>query len=448
MNSLLRFFSTLSIITISIGNISAQESWSLEQCIGYAIENNIQVKQQELNVRINENSYTQSKFAHFPNLNASANHNYNFGRAIDYGSNTVSNDLASTSISVSSSVALFNGFQITNTRLQNAIDLQASISDVEELKNNISLNIASAYLQILFYEELVETNKKQVELSKLQKERTQILVNAGSLPEGNLFEIEAQLASDELQLVSAQNQLDMAYLLLIQMLDLKTVENFRIQKPNLQGFDETIPSDSPLNLFEQSQNFLPQIKAANLRVISAQKGLAIAKGGYYPRLSLSGSYSSGVRNYLKENPPLLTNDPFMEQIKQNASYSVGLNLTIPIFNSWQVRTSVSNARINTEMARLNFENKKNTLFKEIQQASADATAALKKYQATNKSLSALQESYRYTEQKFGLGMVTTLDYTTAKTRLAKAETDLLQAKYEFIFKTKILDFYKGNPIKL
>jgi outer membrane protein len=426
----------------------AQESWSLEQCIAYAIENNIQLKQQELNVRVNENRYTQSKFAHLPNLNANANHNYNFGRAIDYGSNTVSSDLASTSMSISSSVTLFGGFQITNTREQNSIDLQASISDVNELKNNISLNIASAYLQILFYEELVETNKKQVELSELQKDRTQILVKAGSLPEGNLFEIEAQLASDELQLVSAQNQLDMAYLVLIQMLDLKTIENFRIQKPNLEGFDETIPSDSPLNLFEQSQNFLPQIKAANLRVISAQKGLAIAKGGYYPRLSLSGSYSTGARNYLKENPPLLTNDPFMEQIKQNASYSVGLNLTIPIFNAWQVRTSVSNARINTEMARLNFENKKNTLFKEIQQASADATAALKKYQATTKSLSALQESYRYTEQKFGLGMVTTLDYTTAKTRLAKSETDLLQAKYEFIFKTKILDFYKGNPIKL
>ncbi len=448
MKSLLRFFSILSLITISLGNISAQESWSLEQCIGYAIENNIQVKQQELNVRLNENSYTQSKFAHLPNLNANANHNYNFGRAIDYGSNTVSSDLASTSMSVSSSVTIFGGFQITNSRLQNKIDLQASIADVEELKNNISLNIASAYLQILFYEELVETNKKQVELSTLQKDRTQILVNAGSLPEGNLFEIEAQLASDELQLVSAQNQLDMAYLVLIQMLDLKTVENFRIQKPDLQGFDETIPADSPLNLFEQSQNFLPQIKAANLRVMSAQKGLAIAKGGYYPRLSLSGSYSSGARNYLKENPPLLTNDPFMEQIKQNASYAIGINLSIPIFNSWQVRTSVSNARINTEMARLNFENKKNTLFKEIQQASADAIAALKKFQATNKSLSALQESYRYTEQKFGLGMVTTLDYTTSKTRLAKAETDLLQAKYEFIFKTKILDFYKGNPIKL
>jgi outer membrane protein len=447
MNPLVRIFLLLPIFAFSLTNSNAQEGWSLEQCIGYAIENNIQVKQQELSIKINENTFTQSKYSHLPNLNASASHNYNFGRAIDYGSNTVSNDLSSSGLTVSSSVALFNGFQITNTRKREFIDLQASISDIEKLKNSISLNIASAYLQILFYEELVETNRKQVELSKLQKERTSILVNAGSLPEGNIYEIEAQLASDELQLVNAQNQLEMAYLLLVQMLDLKSAENFRIQKPNLQGFDETIPTDSPVSLFEQSQQFLPQIKSAQLRVSSAEKGFAIAKGGYFPRLSLSGTYNSGVRMFLKE-PASLTNEPFMDQFKQNASYTVGLSLTIPIFNAMQVRTSVSTAHINTDLARLNLENEKNVLFKEIQQAFTDASAALKKYQATTKSLSALQESFRYTEQKFGLGMVTTLDYTTAKTRLAKAETELLQSKYDFIFKTKILDFYKGNPIKL
>jgi outer membrane protein len=447
MNPLVRIFLPLSFLPLLLTSASAQEGWSLEQCIGYAIENNIQVKQQELNIKINENSFTQSKYSHLPNLNASASHNYNFGRAIDYGSNTVSNDLSSSGLSASSSVALFNGFQITNTRKRESINLQASISDIEKLKNSIALNIASAYLQILFYDELVATNRKQVELSNLQKERTSILVKAGSLPEGNIYEIDAQLASDELQLVNAQNQLEMAYLVLIQMLDLKSAENFRIQKPNLEGFDETIPTDSPINLFEQSQQFLPQIKSAQLRVSSAEKGFAIARGGYYPRLSLSGSYNTGVRMFLKE-PASLTNEPFMEQFKQNASYSVGLSLTIPIFNALQVRTSVSTARINTDMARLNLENEKNILFKEIQQAYADANAALKKYYATTKSLSALQEAYRYTEQKFGLGMVTTLDYTTAKTRLAKAETELLQSKYEFIFKTKILDFYKGNPIKL
>lgn len=447
MNPLVRIFLLLSLFAFSLTNSNAQEGWSLEQCIGYAIENNIQVKQQELSIKMNENNFSQSKYSHLPNLNATASHSYNFGRAIDYGSNTVSNDLSSSGLTLSSSVALFNGFQITNTRKKEYINLQASISDIEKLKNSISLNIASAYLQILFYEELVETNRKQVELSKLQKERTSILVNAGSLPEGNIYEIEAQLASDELQLVNAQNQLEMAYLLLVQMLDLKSVENFRIQKPNLQGFDETIPTDSPVSLFEQSQQFLPQIKSAQLRVSSAEKGFEIAKGGYFPRLTLNGTYNSGVRMFLKE-PASLTNEPFMDQFKQNASYTVGLSLTIPIFNAMQVRSSVSNARINTDMARLNLENEKSILFKEIQQASTDALAALKKYYATTKSLSALQESFRYTEQKFGLGMVTTLDYTTAKTRLAKAETELLQSKYDFIFKTKILDFYKGNPIKL
>jgi outer membrane protein len=442
------FFAIILLFSMSENKLNAQEPWSLEQCISYALENNIQIKQQELNLKVSENRLTQSKMSHLPNLNASANHNYNFGRAIDYGSNTVSKDLASTSFSISSSVTLFNGFQITNSRKQDALNLQASISDVEKLKNNVSLNIASAYLQILYYEELVETAKKQIELSTLQKERTSVLVKAGSLPEGNLLEIEAQLASDELQLVNTQNQLDMAYLVLVQMLDIKTSENFRILKPNLEGFEGSSPADSPIALFAQSQTFMPQIKSADIRVASAVKGLDIAKGGQYPRISLGANINSGSRWYLKESPPIFVNDPFNEQIKNNASVSVGASLTIPIFNGYQVKTSISNAIINVDMAKLNLENEKNILYKDIQQAYTDALAALKKFNATEKSLNALEEAFRYSEQKFSVGLVTSFDYTTSKTRLAKAQADLISAKYEYIFKTKILDFYRGVPIKL
>jgi len=446
MLRLVNLITTLVLLFIASSSIG-QETWSLERCIEYALENNIQIKQQELNVKVSENQLTRSKLSAYPNLNASVNHNYSFGRAIDYGTNTVSQDMEATSFSINSNVTLFNGFQITNSRKQDHFNLMASISDVEKLRNNISLNVAAAYLQILFSQELVETAKKQVELTSMQIERTKQLVNAGSLPEGNLLEIEAQLASDELQLVNTQNQLELSYLTLTQFLDIKSTEGFTIETPNLTGFDETIPASSPHNVFDQAVNFLPQIKGASLRVNSAEKGVQIAKGGQSPRLSLGTSYSSGSRRFLKSNP-LVSEDPFMDQIKDNASLSIGLSLSIPIFNGWQVKTSISNAFISLDNARYNLEQEKNMLYKDIQQAYTDALAALKKFKASEKSVKALEEAFRYAEHRFNLGLVNSLDYTTAKTRLTKAEADLLSAKYEFIFKSKILDFYQGNPLSL
>jgi len=425
-----------------------QEPWSLEQCINYALENNIQIKQQALNVKVSENQLSRAKMSSLPTLNAGINQNYSFGRTTNFITNQKErNDIQSSSFNVSTQVNLFNGFQISNTRKQEAINLLAALSDVDKLKNSISLNIAAAYLQILFSEELVETTKKQVELSVLQVERTSVMVKAGSLPEGNLLEIEAQLASDELQLVNAQNQLELSYLTLTQFLDLRNPENFKIQKPQLSNFSQSIPNDSPLSIFISAQDALPQIKSATYRVSSAEKGVLIAKGGIYPRLSLGASYGTGAQKLLKSNP-LITMDPFMDQIKDNANTNIGLSLSVPIFNGWQVKTSISNAMIGLENARYSLDNEKNMLFKEIQQAYADANASLKKYKATEKNLSALVEAFRYSEQKFNLGMLTSFDYTTNKTRLAKAQADLLQAKYEFIFKTKILDFYRGIPIKL
>ncbi|MFP4556824.1 MAG: TolC family protein [Bacteroidales bacterium] len=437
-----------SIILLTVSTLTySQSPWNLTQCIEYALENNIQVKQQELNVKMSENQLKQAKYSAFPNLNASANHNYSFGRAIDYGSNIVSQDLEATSFSINSSVSLFNGFQIANTKKQEQLNLSAALSDVEKLKNNIALNIAAAYLQILFNEEMLETAESQKELTLLQVERTRQLVRAGSLPERNLLEIEAQLASDEMQIVNAQNQLELSYLTLTQLLEIKTPEGFTILKPDLSDFSEEIPADSPLNVFEQAQQILPQIQGATLRLQSAQKNVDIAEGGKYPRLSLSTSYSSGARRYLKGNP-LGADDPFMEQIRDNTSATIGLSMSIPIFNGWQVQSSISSAKINLENAQLNLELEKNALYKDIQQAYADAMAAQKKYDATEKNVDALQETFRSAEQQFNIGLVNSVEYTTSKTRLNQAQADLISAKYEFIFKSKILEFYQGQPLNL
>lgn len=432
---------------LSAFSVKAQEEWSLEKCIKYAYDNNIQIKQQILSVKMSEGKLFTSKMGILPNLNASASHSYNFGRSISLDTNTVvSGNTQSNSISISSSLNLFNGFQTYNSINKNKFDLLATACDVEKIKNNIALSVASAYLQILYSEDLVSSSNKQLELSKMQVEKTSILVKAGSFPEGNLLEIEAQLASDELQLVNAQNQLDLAYLTLTQFLDIKSPEGFKIQKPILDSFENKLIDISPNGVFETAQQKMPQIVGAGYRVSSAEKGLSIAKGAIYPSLSFMASYSSGSQRYL--NNPYAKSDPFFEQIKNNASKSISFNLSIPIFNGWQVRNSISNAKISLENVKLNLENEKNILYKDIQQAYTDAFAAQKKFKASQKSLVALTEAFRYSEQKFTVGMVTSVDYTTAKTKLSKAETDLLQAKYELIFKSKILEFYKGIPLSL
>lgn len=445
-NTLLKITQLLVALLLASHSFS-QEPWSLEQCINYALENNIQIKQQELNVQVSENQLTRSKFSTLPNLNLSGGHNYSFGRSTNYTTNQKERmDIQSTNASVSSQVTLFNGLQQLNTRRRDAIDLMANLTDVEKIKNNISLNIAAAYLQILFSHELLESAKEQKNLSQLQVNRTKQLVDAGSLPEGNLLEIEAQLASDELQVVNNQNQLDLAYLSLAQILDIKSTEGFTIEQPNLDRVDDILPADNSVNIFDQAATFIPQITSAKYRVQSAEKGVHIAKGARSPRLSIGASYGTGTQRFLSANDG--TGNPFWDQIKDNANTNVGLSISVPIFNGLQVKTSISNARISLENARYNLELERNVLFKDIQQAYADAVGAYKKYKATEKNVVALQEAFQYAEQRFNVGLVNSLDYTTSKTRLSKAKTDLLSAKYELVFKSKILDFYRGNPLTL
>lgn len=430
-------------------SLYSQEPWTLERCIEYALANNIQVKLQELNVKVNEVNLLQSKMEALPTLNINGNHSYSFGLVTNYITNTKESlKTQATSFSISTGMPIYNGFQVTNTRKQNQFDLKASVADVEKVKNNIALTIASLYLQILYQQELVEIARRQVELSKMQLERTKVLVSAGSLPEGNLYEVEALVASDELQLVNAQNQLNLSYLNLTQLLELKSPEGFQIAKPVIPAVDSVkLMNENPTQIFSTAEGIMPQIQSARYKLQSLEIGLKIAKGGLQPRLSLGANYNSGAQYRIQDNYDF-TGDPFFTQIKNNASKSVGLSLSIPIFNGLSARSRVSTARIGLMNAQLALESERNALYKDIQQAYADAIAAEKKLQASLKSKTASEESFRYTQNKFNIGLVTALDFTTAKNKLAQAETDLLQAKYELIFKTKILEFYKGLPLKL
>lgn len=465
---------TIVLLLLLCIKLQSQEAWSLEECINYALENNIQIKQQELNAKYAENNHFQSKMDMLPTLNGYASHQMNYGTTVDPFTYQFSeSNIQSSSVSINSSLTLFNGFQKINTLKKNKLDLLASIQDVEKAKNDVSLNIASYYLEVLFNEELKEVTENQLKITQLQVERTRKMVEAGSLPGGSLLEIQAQEAQEKLNVVNAENQLTLSYLKLTQLMELDSAGDFRIQKPTLPNIKAEALTETPGQVYNKALDGMPQVKSAEYQLESAQKNLKITSGARMPRLSANftwwgsgyssarerytdfdtvtvpfGSTESGERVYTPNINYDSETIPFMDQIRDNKSTTISFSLNIPIFNGWQVNNNVSNARINVLSTKYQLQNTKNQLYKEIQQAYADVKAAVKKYNASEKTVHATQRSFDYTQQRFNVGMVNSVDYNDAKNKLTKARSDLLQAKYEYIFRLKVLDFYMGKPLTL
>jgi outer membrane protein len=434
-------------------SINAQNVWSLERCILYAFDNNINIKQQMLNTHYYQNLLNQSKVELAPNLNAGVNHGFSFGRALDQTTYEFKENqtIMSDNVNLSSSVSLFNGLQQLNTIQQNEFNLLASLQDLEKLKNDISLLLASAYLQILFNKELLQVAINQHDLTLQQVERTSKLVDAGSLARGSLLEIQAQAASEELNVIEAQNRLDISYLDLTQMLDLDSVGNFEIEVPEFGDVAREPLMLTVGSVYRDALETLPQVQGAEYRLKSAHEGLSIAHGSRSPSLFLSAQWGTGfsdARQRINLNTGQWEDVPFWNQMNGNQSTTISMGLRVPIFNRWTVNTSISNARINVMSSELSLETTKMDLYKSIQQAYADAIAARKKYMATEEALKSMEESFKYTEEKFEVGLVNTVDYNAEKNRLTATQSNLLQAKYDYIFKMKVLDFYRGNPVRL
>lgn len=455
----------------------AQEKWSLEKCISYAIENNLQIKIQELSKQSNEASYLKNKMNFLPTLNASANQGYSLGRSIDALTNEFAeSNVRSNNFALSSSWNIFGGLQNVNNLRQSYYTLQAGLMDLEKAKNDVALNVASFYLEILLAEELYQVAINQQHLSQIQVNRTKKLYQAGSVAMGNYLEMESQLASDEMQVVTAKNSLDLAKLSLVQLLELGINDSIDIEKPVLADPDTVFPTINPQQIYEEAKRNLPNMKSVEFKMLAAEKGLAAARGYRSPRLSLSGTWATGYSSqrqsitgmfpdtyisgfvddgsgnqlpvytyYYKYN--YKTTD-LNQQLKDNVSKSLSINLTIPIFNNWQANNAVSTAKINALNAKYQYDVADNQLLKEIRQAYNDAIAAYKKYMASKKAEKAASESFKYTEQRFNIGLTNTYDFNLSKTNLIKTQSEAVKSKFEYIFKLKILDFYSGKPFKL
>lgn len=460
------------LLSYSLTGIS-QSSWDLQQCITYALNHNIALKQSALNNEINKNNTNQSKAAVLPNLNAGASHVYNFGQTIDRFTNTfASTQVLSQNFYISSNVVLWSGLSQYNTIKANEYNYLSGVELLKQQQNDLSLNVANAYIGVIFSEEVMKISQNQLEVSQEQLDRTSKLVNAGSLAKSVEYDIKAQLANDLVNVTSAENNYQLSLLSLKQLMNLDSVTNFNIARPDLNLSEAQLLQNNVQYIYESSLKTQPSIKSSEYAILSAERFLKANKGRISPSLSFNASMGTGTSGlakdildiqatgrkspigftetgevvYTPETEYITRKKSFSDQFKDNVNKSIGFTLNVPLFNGLQTTTSIKNAKIQALNARFSQDLTEQNLYKNIAQAHANAKAALNKYNATKLSVDAATESFKYAQQKFNAGVISAFDFTTAKNRLFAAESNLLQAKYDYVFKLKVLDYYEGKPL--
>ena len=430
---------------------AAQEkagSWTLEECIRYAIENNISLKQIEQDKENKKVELHTSKHSWLPSVNASLYQNFDFGRSPSKTGVIVDQNSANTTASINLSMSIFDGLKTPNDIAAKKLNLKAAMESLNKAREDLAINIASYYLQVLYNKEIKNIAELQVNLSREQVEKTEALVKNGKVPVSQLYDMKAQLAKDEVSLTEADNNVSLALLNLAQSLELERSEkNFDIVIPQTSDAIETYMSSivPPDNIYEHAVTFKPQIKEQEYLLESQKKMLNVAKSYYYPQLSLGASYTNGYYHYYTGDNISI---PFGDQLNQNGRRTIGFSLTIPLFNRFQVRNGVRSSRIAIKNQELAIENTKKTLYKEIQQAYYNATATQAKYESSGKSVEASKTAFEYAENRYSAGKSTVFEFNEAKTKYAQSLAEEAQAKYDFIFRAKILDFYGGKELKL
>ncbi|WP_026628409.1 TolC family protein [Dyadobacter alkalitolerans] len=462
----------------------AANTYSLEDCIRIALETNPSIKISELTVQTNGNIYAQSKWQRWPSISFSASQGFSSGRNIDPFTNQfVQQNVNSNNYQLGGQLTLFNGFQIKNNIKFNNENYKASAKDLDAARNDIMLNVALSYLQVMTNIELIGVARLQVEASQLQVDRTAKLVEAGTLAESNLLDLKAQLANDELTLVNAENNLETAKLNLKQFMNMPGSEQInvvmiKVADPALQAYDATIQE-----IFDVARGNLPQMQAAELRIEAAKTNIDLAKGAALPSLTLNGgiytAYSSAapkerfvsdgsgtkITEVISPTDYIIVNNQqlpivqkietpngalrtfgYLDQLNFNRNSAINLNLTIPIFTNFRVKYNVANAKIQQKTYEYQAQQVQLTIRKNVEQAYIDMTNAAKRYSATANQVQALQETFRVSQVRFDVGAINSVEYNIAKANLDRANGNLVQAKYDYVFRTKILDFYMNRPL--
>lgn len=435
----------MAVGVIPLGSM-AQESWTLRQCIDYAISHNISVKQSENAAEQSNVDVSTAKWARLPNLNAGAEQSFNWGRTSRPVQDTVTKVYSSvyenvssrgTNFSLSTNVPLFTGFSIPNQYALAKLNLKAATADLEKAKEDLAVNVASAYVQVLYNQELSKVAEEQVLLSKEQLSRIEKMNEVGKASPAEVAEARSRVAQDQMSAVQAKNNYQLSLLELTQLLELSTMEGFSIVAPDVQPkFEALTPPD---DIFLTATSSKPSIMAAQYRLEGSKNNIKIAQSGYYPKLTLNGNLGTNYYSTITSS--------FGKQMEDNFSKYIGLSLSVPLFDRFETRNRVRAARLQQQNYSLQLDNAKKVLYKEIQQAWYNALAAESKYQSSDVAVTANEEAFKLMTQKFENGKATAIEFNESKLNLMKSVSDRIQAKYEYMFRTKILDFYKGKPIE-
>ncbi|WP_425391346.1 TolC family protein [Ekhidna sp.] len=476
----MRKLGLITVLTIlSFGGLSQEKRiLSLEECIEIAVDNNLSVQRSELSLQGAEINLLQAQAQRYPTINLNGNYGYNWGRGIDPTTNQfIDRRINFNGVSGSTNIPIINGMQVNNSIKQSKFDKEASKYDLKRSVNDISLNISLFYLNVILNKELLDNAKFQLESSQQQYERTKVLVESGALPLANELQLQSQVASNEVAVINSQNNLDLSVLTLKQAMLLPPGQEIDIVIPEIEVDQTEIESSSVMDIYNTALENQPEMKSADLRVKSAQVGLEVSKGGMYPTLNLGGGFSTNYSDAFQDvtvasvtptgdlNPttfvdnngdPIFEQDfdvqlqsetvPLSTQYDNNLSKRLTLSLNVPIFNGFRTRSDIQRSKIAVQQAEINKMEQRNALFQTIESSYRNALAASKTYTASQRQVEALEETYRAVENQYNNGAANFTDYQVALNNLYQARTDLSRAKFDFVFRMKVLEFYQGKPL--
>ncbi|MEI6454894.1 MAG: TolC family protein [bacterium] len=430
------------------GFAGAQAPWTFQQCIDTALRRNININQVQLANETNKINLEQVKANRIPSFNASANEGLSLGTTINPTTNQyVTQAYHSTRFGINGNWSIFAGLQNANTIRQNMLNIQSGQFDIDKAKNDVILSITTGYLQVLFCREILETAKNQAGATAAQVDRTEKMYNAGKSPESDLLQIKSQLATDNLSIINAENQLDMAKVTLMQLMYIPITPDFDVVVPEMTEPDGIMVQTNE-EIYQKALQVRPEIASAAIQTNSARLGIKISDGARWPSLNLSANtstnYASSRKKGTSVNPE---NYPFYQQVWDNLGQSFSLGLSIPIYSNRSIKSRIDRAKISAMNAQLNEQLTQTQLRKSIEQTFVDLKGATKKYEASKEQIAAVSLVYTNSEKKFTVGVMSATDFLIQKNNYTQALSNLIQAKYDYIFKTKILDFYQGKAIQ-
>jgi outer membrane protein len=438
-----KYILSFIVLPLSFSTASAQKEWSLRECCDYAVEHNISIKQQQNQCRQKELQLSTAKNSRLPDLSGSLGQNFSFGRGLTAENTYTNTNTSNTSLQLSTSVPIFTGFQIPNQIKLSQLNLEAATADLEKAKNDIRMQVAKAYVQILYDMEIADVAHRQIEIDSAQVARLQAFVNNGKASEAELSSQKSTLANSRLTATQADNNCRLAILDLTQLLELPSPDGFSIVRPSSESLDvlANMGLIGPDAVYAEALGVKPEILSQQLKLKGTDHNIKIQQAANYPSLSFSAGL--GTNYYTTSGFP---HDALGKQLENNFSQYIGLNLSVPIFNRFQTRNNIRNARIEQETQQLQLENTKKTLYKEIQQVYYNALNAQTKEKSSAEAVQSSKDAFQLVQAKYENGKATITEFNESKNNYLKAESDLVQARYENLYQHALLEFYRGKDL--